>query len=148
MPYVTLVCGRAKRICEPHWQIPLLPHTNGYGPLANGFSSEFAIQGHLVLGPLVPGLWLDASLTAFGVPPAPHTAKWASWGLAWPAFGPGLATALEIVFCIFGAAVAFALAPALEAALALFALANLLKASCSYWAKSLACGVFTCHGSG
>ena len=66
---------------------------------------------------------------------------------------PGLATALEIVFCIFGAAVAFALAPALEAALALllapaFALANLLKASCSYWAKSLACGVFTCHGSG
>ena len=85
MPYVTLVCGRAKRICEPHWQIPLLPHTNGYGPLANGFSSEFATQGHLVLGPLVPGLgpgafksWLDASLTAFGVPPAPHTAKWAS----------------------------------------------------------------------
>ena len=54
-------------------------------PLANGFSSEFATQGHLVLGPLVPGLgpgafksWLDASLTAFGVPPAPHTAKWAS----------------------------------------------------------------------
>ena len=95
MPYVTLVCGRAKRICEPHWQIPLLPHTNGYGPLANGFSSEFATQGHPVLGPLVPGLgpgafksWLDASLTAFGVPPAPHTAKWASgacqaWQLPW-----------------------------------------------------------------
>ena len=85
MPSVTLVCGRAKRICEPHWQISLLPHTNVYGPLAIGFSFQIATQGHLVLGPLVPGLepeafksWLDASLTAFGVPLAPDTAKWAS----------------------------------------------------------------------
>ena len=66
MPYVTLVCGRAKRICEPHWQVPLLPHTNGYGPLANGFSSEFAILylAHwsldLDLGPLNPG-WMQVS---------------------------------------------------------------------------------------
>ena len=75
---------------QAHLRTPLanllLPHTNGYGPLANGFFSfEIAIQGHLVLGPLVPGLepetfksWLDAILTAFDVPPAPDTAKWAS----------------------------------------------------------------------
>ena len=32
----------------------------------------------LDLGPGAFKSWLDASLTAFGVPPAPHTAKWAS----------------------------------------------------------------------
>ena len=42
----------------------------------------------LDLGPGAFKSWLDASLTAFGVPPAPHTAKWASgacqaWQLPW-----------------------------------------------------------------
>ena len=74
---------KAMRICEPFGKSLCHPIQMAR-PLANGFSLLSAIQGQLVLGPLVFGFepetlepWLDAILTAIDVPLAPNAAKWA-----------------------------------------------------------------------